>query len=470
MPQAPEKLKRQLGFWDSVAINVGIIIGVGIFRTPGAVAQFVDSPPIILFAWFLGGLIALLGVLCYAELSGRFPETGGTYIFLRESYGRLASFVFGWVEFSILRAASIAAVAYIFTAYLHNFISFGPGSEKAVTILVIAFFTAVNALGLKVGIGVQNTLSTLKILAILGITAVIFALVKAPLAAAGAETAGTPSSHLWAGIAPAIIPILWSYGGWHQSTFMSGEFKDTKKALPYSLIASIAVVVAVYILINAAYLQALPVAEMAQSKAIASDILKQLFGPAGMVIITTVVLISAGGALNSTILTGARIPFAVAQDYSRCGWLAKIGHRFETPLRSLLLNSAWASVLVLWGNFEQLLFFFAFADWFLFAMVGGSVLIFQRRNPQATPVLPWLKSPVIPVLFILSSLWVCSVTIQEAPREALFGALLMLSGIPIYFLVRGNSPSPQPSPVKGEGGLVLVEEKSDSSPLVGEVR
>jgi len=436
MTDTPQKLKRQLGFWDSVAINVGIIIGVGIFRTPGSVAHFLDQPPLILFAWFLGGLIALLGVLCYAELSVRFPETGGTYIFLRETYGRLVGFVFGWVEFSILRAASIAAVAYIFTSYLHNFIVFSPGAEKAVTILIIGVFTAINAVGIKIGTGVQNVLSSLKILAILGITAVIFWLIHAPAAAQEAVPAG-PHSYLWAGIAPAIIPILWSYGGWHQSTFMSGEFKDTKRALPLSLIASIAIVTLVYVVINAAYLRAMPVTDMAGSKAIASDILNQLFGPAGKWIISAVVLISAGGALNSTILTGARIPFAVAQDHGRCGWFAKIDLRFGTPLRALLLNSLWASVLVLWGNFEQLLFFFAFADWFFFALVGASVLILQRREAQAA-ALPGLGSPIIPVLFILSSLWVCSITVQQAPREALFGALLMLSGIPIYFLASGE--------------------------------
>jgi APA family basic amino acid/polyamine antiporter len=239
------------------------------------------------------------------------------------------------------------------------------------------------------------------------------------------------------GLAPAVIPILWSYGGWHQSTFMSGEFTDTRKALPLSLVTSIAVVTAVYLLINAAYLRALPVSELAQSKAIASDILGGLFGPAGMIIISAIVLISAGGALNSTIMTGGRIPFAVAQDHARCGWLAVVDPRFGTPLRSLVLNSLWAAGLVLWGNFEQLLFFFAFADWFIFAMVGGSVLILARRSGTAG-ALPGMRSPLVPVLFILSSLWVCWITVQEAPREALFGALLMLSGIPVYFLAAGR--------------------------------
>jgi APA family basic amino acid/polyamine antiporter len=241
--------------------------------------------------------------------------------------------------------------------------------------------------------------------------------------------------HSAAAMAPAIIPILWTYGGWHQSTFMSGEFQDTKKALPLSLITGVFLVTGVYVLINAAYLRAMSPEQMIQSRAIAADIFKDLFGPAGRTLMTAAVLISASGALNSTILTGGRIPFAVACDYPRLSWFAKVDPRFETPLRSLIVNGIWASILVLWGNFEQLLFFFAFANWFFFALVGISVFVFRRQIPQASNFcMPGY--PMVPILFILSSVWVCWITIQHAPYETFVGVILMLMGIPVYFLFR----------------------------------
>jgi len=406
--------KKQLGFWDSVAINIGIIIGVGIFRAPGEVARYLDSPNWILLAWVLGGIVALFGVFCYAGLSSRYPETGGTYIYLREAYGRGVSFLFGWIEFSIIRAGSIAAVSYIFTTYLGNFFPFTEETQRWVTVGVVVIFTAFNVIGLRTGANIQNSLSLLKIVAIFFIASAIFAVIKNPPAQTG-EVVSRGMGNL-AGIAPALIPILWSYGGWHQSTYLSGEFRDTKKALPLSLIASIGAVAAIYFLMNAAYLRALSPGEMLEAKTIASDIFGNLFGPQGQILITIAVLISASGALNSTILTGGRIPFAVARDYPRLSWLAKVDRRFDTPIHSIVITSVWASVLVLWGNFEQLLFFYAFANWLVFALIGISVFILKKRDGSLSVT----GYPVIPILFIASCVWICITTIQHAPQAALF--------------------------------------------------
>jgi len=285
--------KRELGFWDSVAINVGIIIGVGIFRAPGEVARYLDTTHWILLVWLLGGVVALFGVFCYAGLSSRYPETGGTYVYLREAYGRCISFLFGWVELSIIRAGSIAAVSYIFTTYLGNLIPLEPGTEKWATVGVVVIFTTISVMGLRTSANVQNGLSLLKIIGIFLIAGAIYILIKIP-AAQTTEIASRGMGNL-AGIAPALIPVLWSYGGWHQSTYLSGEFQDTKKALPLSLIASIGAVALIYLLMNAAYLRALTPGEMFEAKTIASDIFSNLFGPQGQILITIVVLISAGG-------------------------------------------------------------------------------------------------------------------------------------------------------------------------------
>jgi APA family basic amino acid/polyamine antiporter len=245
---------------------------------------------------------------------------------------------------------------------------------------------------------------------------------------------------------------------------MSGEFKDTKKALPLSLVMSIAVVAAVYILINTAYLKVLSPQEMAQTKTIASDIFMQLMGPLGRTVISLIVIISATGALNSTIMTGARIPFAVAQDYPRFGWFSRLNPKLETPVRCYLLNGLWAAALVLWGNFDQLLFFFALANWLFFALVGVSVFVLRNKNehgawrmehggksfstPGSMPHPPADEAgapcfsmpgyPWVPVLFILSSVALCFITLFNAPFESIFGAVLLLLGLPVYFLLVRN--------------------------------
>ncbi len=434
-----DELKRQLRFWDSVAINVGIVIGVGIFRVPSTIARYLDSPSLILTAWLVGGLIALLGVFCYAELASNFPETGGTYIFLREAYGKFVGFLYGWAEFSINRAATIAAVAYVFSTYLQNLIPFGVQNEKWVALSAIAVFTCVNMFGVHFGIKAQHVLSFFKIFAIMAISFVIFYFSKSVTSPALRTTSHHPVQ-----FATALIPILWTYGGWHESTFMSGEFHDTRRELPISLILGALLVTGLYVFINAAYLHVISPAEMVQSKAVASDALMKVFGSTGGIVMTVAILISSSGALNSNILTGGRIPFSVAQDAQRLAWFGKVDDRFGTPLRSIALNGVWASVLVLWGNFEQILFFNSFQIWLFFILVGASVFLLRRKHTQEKNYL-MIGYPLVPIMFTFVSVWLCWTTIQSAPREALFGVLIISAGVPVYFLTRGTSTSPYKS-------------------------
>lgn len=429
-------LKRQLGFWDSIAINIGIVIGVGIFRVPSEVAKYVHSPEWMITAWILGGLISLTGVLCYAELSSLFPRSGGTYIFLREAYGPRIGFLFGWMEFSVLRAGSLAGVAYVFSAYLKNFVSIGPGTEKAIAISAIAAFTLLNICGLRYGTGVQNVLSVLKVCTLLGISVAIFIFKREGLDLPVAENPA-PMDHWWH-LAPALIPVLWGYGGWNESTFMSGEFKDTRWALPLSLVTSIIIITGLYVLINIAYLSVLTPGAMLQTKSIASDIFNALFGTPGRLIISAAVLVSASGALNSCILTGARIPFAVGQDSAKLSWLGNVHGTLGTPVRAFLMNGGWAIMLVLWGDFEKLLFFTGFAKWFFFTLAGVSVFILRRKHQgQNTFRMPGY--PFVPIFFTAFALTLFITTIMSEPRAAFFGALLLLLGLPVYWILHRDS-------------------------------
>jgi APA family basic amino acid/polyamine antiporter len=296
-------------------------------------------------------------------------------------------------------------------------------------------FTGVNMAGLHAGVRLQHVLSIFKVLIIVSISGLIFWFGKEwtpfPVSESGRN------SHSFTHFALALIPILWSYGGWHESTFMSGEFRDARKELPLSLIASALIVMVLYVLINFAYLKVMAPAEIAQSQAVASDALVKLFGNAGKAAITVAIVISALGALNSTILSGGRIPFAVGQDKKGLSWLGQADPRFKTPLRALAVNGVWASVLVFLGSFEQLLFFNAFEIWLFFILVGISVFILRRRKRQTDSFL-MLGYPWVPILFSLVSFWLCLTTVWHAPREALFGAFVILAGAPLYYLVRGK--------------------------------
>lgn len=438
------QLKRELHFWDSVAINIGIIIGVGIFRVPAEVAKHLTNPAVILSAWVIGGVIAHFGALCYAELSSRYPHTGGTYVFIREGYGKLAGFLFGWTEIVILRAGSIAAVSYVFSTYLQNFLQLGPWGEKIIAIGLITILTIINILGVKLGARIQNVFSSLKVLTILAMSAAIFFLAAKSSNASvftfpKFETAQLNSHSLFL-FAAAIVPILWTYGGWHESAFMSGEFRDTKWELPASLLTSALVVTVLYVTINIAYLQVIPPSEMAGTKAIASEVFRRMFGSTGTIIITTAVLVSSVGALNSTIMTGGRIPFAVASDYPKFKWVAQVDSKYETPRRSLEINGIWAAALVLFGSFEQLVYFCQFAQWLFFGLAGFSIFLARAKQKQME-AFSMLGYPFIPAVFTLIAVGVCASIIWYTPQASFIGVALILLGVPVYHWVKGAQHS-----------------------------
>lgn len=434
------QLKRELHFWDSVAINVGIIVGVGIFRVPSEIAKHIDSVWLTFLGWAAGALIALVGVLCYAELSSRIPETGGTYAFLRKAYGKPAAFLYGWTEVAVLRAASIAAVAYVFSDYLVSLISIPIAYSKPIAILATLALTLVNIAGVRSSANFQRFMSFGKVAALVFLALLIFWFGQKVHQETAGQSISTLSVRSWSETAllfgTALIPILFTYGGWHESTFMSGEFRDHKKELPISLIVSVAIVAALYLLVNAAYLWIFPPAEMIHHEAVATSALDKIFGFAGKQMTGCFVVISTLGALNSNILTGGRIPFAMAQDAKRLEWLGAVNERFFTPHRALLLNGLWASALILWGTFEQLLFFSGFALRLFFALIALSVFVVRRREPAHEGFLMW-GYPFIPALFFVLSILLCVLSVRYAPQASLIGLGLILLGIPVYFISRG---------------------------------
>lgn len=431
---AAHELKRTLGFWDSVAIVIGSVVGTGIFRTPAEICTYLSDPGWVLFAWALGGVIAFLGTLCYSELSASFPETGGTYVYLKYAYGPWAGFLFGWSELALMRTASIASVSYAFGEYALNFIPSFPGSEKGIAISAIWILTLINIAGVHYGKWLQNFVSLGKALALVSL--VVLGLTLGEGTADHFQSAFPAFSQgmSLANLGLALVPILWTYGGWHESTFVAGEFKKTDTELPFSLLTAAALVILFYLVVNGVYLYLFPAPEIAARKLIAADVMNSIFGPKGEGIIVAVILFCIFGVLNTVILAGGRIPYALAKDHSILKSLGTISQKFHTPDRGLFINALWASVLVLWGSFKQLLFLSAASVWFFFAAAGIAVFVMrtkfrERHRPFRMWGYPWTAA-----LFTMVAFWIFINTMVYSPRETFFGFAIISLGIPLYLI------------------------------------
>lgn len=431
-----EVLKRHFGFWDSVALVIGSVVGTGIFRTPSEVCRYLTDPGWVLGAWCLGGLIAFLGALCYSELSSSFPETGGTYVYLKYAYGSWAGFLFGWSELALMRTASIASVSYAFGEYFSSLIPHFPGSEKLIAISAIGLLTLINIAGLHYGKWLQNVVSLGKALALISLIFLGFALGQGNWGHFSSVFPKPPEPNFLSRLGLALVPILWTYGGWHESTFVAGEFKRTDTDLPFSLLASTGLVVIFYLAVNSVYLYLFTVGEIAEKNLIAGEVMKSIFGPVGHQLITMVILMCIFGVLNTVILAGGRIPYAVGQDHSILSWLGHSSPRFQTPARSLLVNAIWASVLVGWGTFNRLLFLSAAAVWFFFAATGVSVFVARIRfRDKIRPFSMW-GYPWSAIVFTAAALWIFLNTAIFSPKETVFGFSIIALGLPLYGLSR----------------------------------
>ena len=433
MDSYPRYLKKMLGYWDSVAIIIAIVVGVGIFRVPSEVAKYLTSPSLIILAWLLGGVISLLGGLCYAELSSSFPKTGGNYIYLRESYGRWAGFLFGWTELLVIRTGSIASVAFVCAEYLRSFLSLDQSLIKPLAIFVIATLSFINIFGLRYGKRVLDAFTMVKVFAIVGIVA--FGVMSKTGSVAnfysGPIVLNKGTFQLF-GL--ALIPILWTYGGWHENTFVAGETHDAKKTLPLALFTGIFIVICLYLAINALYIYLMPTVEIAKSNLIASDVLQILYGRWGKKILEALIIISSLGCIDAMIITGSRITFAMAEDNVIFKYIVKANRKYGTLDRAIIINTVWAIVLIAIGTFNKLLFFTGIAVWLFFALAVSGLFILRYKFPDIKrPYSTW-GYPLIPALFIIICIALAVNTMIYYKVESFIGLCLVMSGIPVYAL------------------------------------
>src|SRR5689334_15101018 len=365
---APGQLPRRLGLWSCIAVVVGITIGSGIFRTPAGVTNRLPGPAAVFSVWIAGGVVALFGALTLAEVAGAFPETGGIFVFIRKSWGRLPAFLFGWAELAIIRAAAVGAIATTFAEYFLRVLGFDPSVAPYdnwvhyVAAMAIAVISVLNYVGVRWGSFVQNVTTVAKYFGLLFI--IIVAIVIGIPKTGGHFTPIAPAGSF--AIAPfglALVSVLWAYDGWADLAFISGEVKDPERNLPKSLIYGTICIIVIYLLANAAYLSVMSVQEMAQSKLVAADVADRLIGAPGVLFVSLTVMMSTLGTLNGSILTNPRVFFAMAADGMLFRKIAAVHPKYQTPHTAIILAAILGIIFVLLRTFEQL------ADTFVTAII-----------------------------------------------------------------------------------------------------
>jgi amino acid transporter len=438
-------LTRQLGLWSAVAVLVGSTIGSGIFRSPAGITDKLPGPLPLMSVWVAGGLFALCGALTLAELSGEFPATGGVYVFIREGFGRLPAFLFGWSEVVLIRAASLGAISTTFSEYFLRVLGFDPSVAPysdwvhyvaAVAILVTATF---NYVGVRASSLVNNVTTLAKYGGLLFI--ILFALVVGLPRTGGHFSPAVPadSFHV-AAFGLALVSVLWAFDGWADLSFVSGEVRDPRRVLPRAIIIGTVAVILIYLLANLAYLAVLPVEEIRRSKLVAADVAQRLIGPAGVVFVATTVMLSTFGTLNATLLTSPRIFFAMADDGLFFRRVASVHPRFGTPYVSILLTTMLGVLFVLLRTFEQLADIFVTAIVPFYALAVGAIFVVRRRAGYAPPFRT-PGYPVVPALFIAATIFLLGNAILDPTSRwgtlAVLGVILL--GIPVYYATVGRA-------------------------------
>jgi amino acid transporter len=435
-------LPRRLGLWSAVAVLVGSTIGSGIFRSPAGIADKLPGPLPLLAIWVTGGIFALCGALTLAEVAGAFPRTGGVYVFIREAWGRLPAFLFGWSELVLIRAAALGAISTTFSEYLIRVLGHDPRVDPysryvhyvaAVAIVVTATF---NYVGIKWGALVQNVTTLAKTGAVLVI--IVLALALGLPQTGGHYTPAVPAgSFTFARFGLALVSVLWVYDGWADVSFVGGEVKDPEKNLPRVLIFGTLIIIGLYLLANVAYLAVLPVEEIRQSKLVAADVAEKLVGLAGVAFVSVAVMISTFGTLNGSVMTGSRILFAMAADGLLFKPIAVVDRRFQTPGVAIALSATLGVVFVLLGTFEQLADTFVTAIVPFYALAVGAIFVLRRR-PGYQPPFRVPGYPVVPAIFIVATILLLGNAILDpssrVPTLVVLGVILL--GIPVFFLTK----------------------------------
>ena len=439
------ELRRALGLAAALSIVVGTVIGSGIFRVPQTMIQSVGSVEMVFLVWVVGGALTLAGALTYAELAAALPGAGGEYVYLTEAYGPVWGYLYSWTQLSVAKSGSIATLATAFFEYTAHFIpefervwfTLGPLPIKygqIFALVLILVLGAVNYVGVRVGGGVQVAVTILKV------ALIAFVIAAGLFYAHPAVSVPLPDvPPLRTGFIAALVAALWAYDGWNNVGMVASEIKNPKRNLPLALIGGTVLVIAIYMLANWAYFRVLTPGEVATHKLVAAEMMLRVQGPAGAAAVSIAAMISIFAALNGSILSGARVPYAAARDGLFFKSAAKVHPVFQTPGMSIIMLTGWSSLLVLSGRYDDLYNFVIFGSWILYAMATASVFVLRRKRPELERPYKTLGYPVVPALFLIGATVLEVQTLRDKPVQALLGIALVLLGLPLYFYWRNRS-------------------------------
>jgi len=442
-------LRRVLGVWSAAAIVIGTVIGSAIFLVPNDMVKSVGSPAMVFAVWIFGGMLTLFGALSYAELSAALPEAGGEYVYLREAYGPLWGFLFGWTQMWVAKSGSIATLATGFFIYLSNFrpelgnvwvvvpLPLGESGQpleirygQILAMGVIAVLAFLNYFGVKVGGDVQVAVTAIKV----GLIAAIIVIgLSTGHGSVGNFQTSIPAAGGITGFFAALVAALWAYDGWNNVSMVASEVRDPQRNLPRALIVGTLAVVAIYLLANLAYFYVLPADAVAASDRVAAETMRRILGSPGAAGVSIAAMISIFAALNGSILSGSRVPFAMARDGLFFRRIRFVHPQHRTPSVSILALSAWGALLVLSGRYQQLYTYVIFASVILYGMATAAVIVLRIKRPDMPRPYRTLGYPVVPIVFVLGIACLVVSTLLKSPRESLMGLGLISLGLPFYF-------------------------------------
>ena len=474
------ELVRGLGLLAAVSIIIGNVVGTGVFLKARVMTCNVGSPEWVLIAWIAAGLLSLAGALTYAELSAMKPEAGGEYVFLRDAYGRVSSFLYGWMLIFVGKTGAQASVAVVFAIGLNDFLGgnlkqvlfkqdiFGYAYEltslQLIAVLMIAIFTVINCASVVFSGWIATVLTVVKIslIAFVGIGAFIwvtggtfehFSLMNDGGKCEGVNDAvryGSESYSFIGGFAAAMLGAFWGYDGWNNLTLVAGEIKKPGKNIPIALIGGTVVIILLYVFVHFAYFYVLDptaIASVSKDSSVAKTVVAKFFGGDAATfatgfavsIFTVGLMLSSIGTLHTSILTGARVPYAMAKDGLMFEKIGRLSEKTRVPVYALIFQGIWGSLLALSGSFDTLTDYVIFGSWIFYALVTSSVFVFRRKFPDAERPYRAFGYPVVPLLFLLVAGWLLINTMITTPTQSFAGIFLILAGLPVYYYLQSRN-------------------------------
>lgn len=464
---------RGLGLIAAVSIIIGNVVGTGVFLKARVMTCNVGTPFYVILVWVFAGLLSLAGALTYAELGAMMPDAGGEYVFLKNAYGRVWSFLYGWMQIFIGKTGAQASVGVAFAIFLNDLLGgdfrrvlatanlFGTTFEltnlQLIAIGLIAVVTLINCASVIVSGGFATVLTVVKIALILGVGVGAFVLADgdfanfSQIATAGTcekvvESAryGSADYSFSAGFGAAMLAALWGYDGWNNLTLVAGEIKNPQRNIPLALIGGTALIIVMYVFVNSAYFYVLTpneIASVSRESSVAREVVARFLGASVVSLMAAALMASSVGTLHTSILTGARIPYAMANDGLFFKSLSKLSVSTRVPVKALILQAVWASLLTLTGSFDTLTDYVIFGSWIFYALTTASIFVFRRKLSDAERPYKAFGYPIVPILFLLVAGWLLIITVYNSPVQSFIGIFLIVAGLPIYYYLERQNQS-----------------------------